>query len=793
MKISLWLKALILALPAVVAITLTSPTRAAFAQDEPPVEDAELAQMYSPVLYFHRAELFRPQSVDVMVNTARLRQARRNWFDVNVQLRVAIADLFDRRDDSYTLDVWYGDDGVSDHMNYSAHRSYYERVLSPEAGGPPVVTYARVVRDEDPRYITIQYWLFYYYNDWFNKHEGDWEMLQVVLTSAGEPQWVVYSQHHGGTRRSWGTTQIEEGTHPAVYVALGSHANYFWGDENYPNGTTIGRARLEILDRTGGFGRTVPSAVLIPEPHEVEAVPVAYRGMEWLLFSGHWGERALQSDFGGPLGPTEKGDQWERPYAWGMAQPLDADTWYANRLRVTVTGEAAQRARVTLRAADGAALPSAETLGNAALLHSDPSPDEVIVADIEVPQDINYGLVATWPDAEASQVTRYHFEDVPPSASGRASLALRAHEPPALIVADGSPEVRPATAEMEAATWDAPDLVWLAGVLPVSDVTRGVVTSLAAGLLPTVLYVGVLYWADRFEKEPGRLLATAFFWGAVPALLVALAVRLFFRLPIDLLGPEAVEAVRAGVFAPLVEEALKGAAILYIATRYRREFDNVLDGIIYGATVGFGFAMTGNTLSYLGAFLLRGFEGLSSVVFVQGVLYGLNHALYSALFGAGLGYARLARKRGARWSIPLAAFVLAVAIHALHKLAMRNALGLNLLTVVATWAGVLVIVAVMVWSLRRQRKCLATELVDEVPEAVYQTLTIRGGRSRAQWQALRGEGVRGWRRERLLQQQCAELAFKKMQHRRRPDEPGLREEVQRLREQVRGLLGPADP
>jgi RsiW-degrading membrane proteinase PrsW (M82 family) len=311
---------------------------------------------------------------------------------------------------------------------------------------------------------------------------------------------------------------------------------------------------------------------------------------------------------------------------------------------------------------------------------------------------------------------------------------------------------------------------------------------LLAGLLPTLLYVGLLYWADRFEKEPARLLAAAFLWGAIPALLVALAVHLFFRLPPDLLGPAALEAVRAGLLAPLVEEAIKGIALVYLAVRYRSEFDNVLDGIIYGAIVGFGFAMTGNTLSYLGAFLRHGFAGLGSTVFVEGVLYGLNHALYAAVFGAGLGYARLARTRWQRWSVPLGAFLLAVVGNGLHSLAIQDALGLSPLTVIGTWVGVLVIVGVIAWSLQRERQCLVTELLGEIPEDVYRTLILRGGRSRTQWQELRRGGVRGWRRARRLHQLCAELAFTKMQHRRRPDERGLLQKVHELRDQVRALL-----
>jgi RsiW-degrading membrane proteinase PrsW (M82 family) len=777
--------------PMVLAILmLASPAEVTHAQDGPSIEDQALAQTYAPVLYFHPDELYRPQAVEVMVDTARLRQARPLRLHVNVLTDVSLVDLSYHSHSSYNLDAWLGDEGSSDYKNYSAHQAYYRAALGPAAGGPPVVVYAHVVRDENPQYITIQYWLFYYYNDWFNKHEGDWEMVQVVLSAAGEPEWLVLSQHHDGARRPWSAARIEQGTHPAVYVALGSHANYFWGDETYPNGRTIGNARVEIMDRTGTAGRTMPDVTLIPDREQVEADLGTWPGLEWLLFCGGWGEVAPQSDFSGPRGPADKGEQWEHPYAWGMAQPLDTDLWYANRLRVEVLGATGRSAQVTLRAThtDTDLLQSAETLPGLALLHTDPAPGETVVANILATPGQVCEIVATWPDAEHSRVTRYRFSNAQLGISGQASIALEANRLPYLTVEGASDGIRPLRIELTSATWDAPDLVWAIGYLPASDVASGLALSLLAGLLPTLLYVLLLYWADRYEKEPARLLAAAFLWGAVPALLVALAARLFFRLPVDLLGPKAVEAVRAGLVTPLIEEALKGAVVLFIAWRYRLEFDNVLDGIIYGAMVGIGFAMTGNTLSYLGAFLLYGFEGLGSTIFYDGVLYGLNHGLYSAILGAGLGFARLARPRWQRWVTPVAAFVLAVAAHALHNLALRNTTGWNLGTLAMTWAGVLVMIVVVVWSLRRQRRCLAVELAGEIPERLQRTLITPGERIRAQWLGFRRGGPRGLQRIRHLYQQCAELAFKKMQRGQRPEEPGLGEEVRRLRKEVRALV-----
>jgi len=316
----------------------------------------------------------------------------------------------------------------------------------------------------------------------------------------------------------------------------------------------------------------------------------------------------------------------------------------------------------------------------------------------------------------------------------------------------------------------------------------GLLIALLAGVVPALVYVGVLYWVDRYEKEPKRLLAAAFVWGAIPSVALALAMELFFRLPPDLIGPQALEAVRLGLVAPVLQEVLKGAAVLFIARRYWREFDNVLDGIIYGAMVGFGFAMMGNVINYIGSFVLWGFEGLSAAVFAEGLVYGLNHALYTAVFGAGLGFACLAQKRWQRWALSAGGFVLAVATHALHNLLARNLLGLNAVTVMMTGAGVILVGIVAGWSLARQQRCLRVELADEVPDALYGTMVAPGARTRARWRALRAGGLRGWRRARRLHQLCAELAFKKMQYLRRPDESEVAQEIKRLRREISALI-----
>ena len=87
-----------------------------------------------------------------------------------------------------------------------------------------------------PGKLSLQYWLYYAFNDWNNTHEGDWEMIQLVF-NAGSPEEALerrpvevgYSQHEGAERADWSDDKLEVvgGTHPVVHPAAGSHANFF--------------------------------------------------------------------------------------------------------------------------------------------------------------------------------------------------------------------------------------------------------------------------------------------------------------------------------------------------------------------------------------------------------------------------------------------------------------------------------------------------------------------------------------------------------------------------------------
>ena len=120
-----------------------------------------------------------------------------------------------------------------------ARKSFYQyaEILDKE---PQPVYYGRVAGWQDVegnQWKSLQYHFFYAFNDWrlaangINHHEGDWEMVAVYLKN-DEPYSILLSQHGTGAIELWGDVRCvkDKGgngtTHPLIYVALGSHANY---------------------------------------------------------------------------------------------------------------------------------------------------------------------------------------------------------------------------------------------------------------------------------------------------------------------------------------------------------------------------------------------------------------------------------------------------------------------------------------------------------------------------------------------------------------------------------------
>ncbi len=292
--------------------------------------------------------------------------------------------------------------------------------------------------------------------------------------------------------------------------------------------------------------------------------------------------------------------------------------------------------------------------------------------------------------------------------------------------------------------------------------------SILAAALPTAAYVLVLWWFDRYEKEPKRLLIAAFVWGAAPAVILSVLAETVLRAPFGSLSEQASDVMSSSVLAPAVEELVKGLAVFALFLRWRHEFDGVLDGIIYGATVGFGFGMTENALYFVRSLQLRGWQGLTLTVFLRSVVFGLNHALFTSVFGAALGYTRMARAGRLRWFVPLLGLLGAMLLHAVHNLfAMlaRITCFSLLVSLVSDWGGVLVLFAVMALAWQQEKRWIAAHLQAEVAsgllsEEEYEMIRSYRSRIAAQWRAWSSDGLGEVRRLGRLAQLATELAFK---------------------------------
>ena len=193
----------------------------------------------------------------------------------------------------------------------------YEHWFKRIGARAPSAVYARVATEQGlPRRLAVQYWLYYVFNDYNDKHESDWELIQLHFDAdtAQEalqrpPVEVLYSQHEGAERAGWRDEKLEKvgGTHVVTYPGAGSHANYF------RNALWLGRSAGEGLgcdDSTAPSTRVTPQAVVLP-----------HRGPEWTTFAGHWGQRERGFN-DGPLGPNAK-LQWDQPFTWAESVERD--------------------------------------------------------------------------------------------------------------------------------------------------------------------------------------------------------------------------------------------------------------------------------------------------------------------------------------------------------------------------------------------------------------------------------------------------------------------------------------
>ncbi len=291
----------------------------------------------------------------------------------------------------------------------------------------------------------------------------------------------------------------------------------------------------------------------------------------------------------------------------------------------------------------------------------------------------------------------------------------------------------------------------------------GLVTGFVVALVPVFVVVPALLWLDRFEAEPTSLLLFAFAWGAVVATFVALLVNSYSTVLLRDAGGDVSTA--AVLVAPWVEETAKGSVVLLVLLARRREFDGVVDGIVYAGLAGIGFAFTENVL-YLGRALQdSGTAGLAVTFVLRGVFGPFAHPMFTMATGIGLGVAATTRRRWLRVVAPLVGWLSAVGLHALWNLSavagLRGFVTVYVLVQMPIFAAA---VGFALWARRRESRLIGSHLqVYErtgwftAPEVAM--LTSMPQRRAARAWARSVAGPPGLRAMRAFQDASTELAF----------------------------------
>ncbi len=310
---SSWCRGVLLAAGLGAALSSLVVTGAAAQEPEPAGPAQELAERFAPIIMVKQqeedcdtdGEPFVPMPVEMILDNPQiaLRQLSRN--DPVVMRAPGAADLFGLGE-GFFLDF---------PGNSLTPACIYERDFDAFAEQLTPTVYAHIVQQPDePELLFIQYWFYWYYNDWNNKHESDWEGITLKFEASsidealrGEPVAVGFSQHEGGERADWGNEKLSrEGDRPVVYSSARSHASYF------QSALYLGRGASEGFgcdDTTGPSDRVVPEVVVLPDEVTDPDDPLA-----WVSYRGRWGERQ-NGAFNGPTGPAAK-DRWLEPAPW---------------------------------------------------------------------------------------------------------------------------------------------------------------------------------------------------------------------------------------------------------------------------------------------------------------------------------------------------------------------------------------------------------------------------------------------------------------------------------------------
>jgi RsiW-degrading membrane proteinase PrsW (M82 family) len=356
-------------------------------------------------------------------------------------------------------------------------------------------------------------------------------------------------------------------------------------------------------------------------------------------------------------------------------------------------------------------------------------------------------------------------------------------------------------------------LIWLLLIdvfLFTQSAGPGVAAICAAACLPTTaLGLLVVRRMDRNEKEPWRLVMVAAAWGAIVATsLVVWGESLWEASAQRSLVPGPGMDASLAFMAGTLEEVAKGIAVVMLYLVMRNDFDDVVDGIVYGAAVGLGFNFM-ETITYMtnlyAIFAPEGIGGFAAgfqwyARQVLGLFFG--HATYTAFIGAGLGIARQLPSRKQKVFAVGSGFIVAIAAHFswdawLSFFPIENTLfglvEMHLRTLVMTGPFAAGVIALLLFGIRYEGQNMLDQLRKEAANGQGAILPEEVSVLASPWQrlkqrlfALNTAGLKGYFKVSRLQTAQLDLAMERWHRERKEIDTPLEAEDQ-LRQRVIGL------
>ncbi len=318
-------------------------------------------------------------------------------------------------------------------------------------------------------------------------------------------------------------------------------------------------------------------------------------------------------------------------------------------------------------------------------------------------------------------------------------------------------------------------------------------TLVGVGIAQTVIYLLFIRAIDLYEREPLRYVIPVFVWGFTVAVAASLVFNTIFAFTVSTMASRGTAHLLATVVgAPIIEECSKGLGLIlifiiaYLARRRSGvvEFAGVMDGIVYGSAVGFGFAIAED--------ILYGLQFGAQTFVVRRIFGGFAHAAFTSVTGIGIGMMPFVHSRLLKPILPLAGLAGAMLLHATFNL---TATLFGPIAYVGLFFVVLLYLLIIALWLAFERRIIRGELRDEVGRTItaeeYTILPTFFRRTGLYLKLILSGRLLAWTRSRRLHSAAVDLALAKRLA--RPSTPASEERVRALRHKISTLRAGAAP